>query len=68
MSIRKPFCAIGLIFYVLIIAAFSKWQASFDFPPKGGHALRTKGQAEYVTHRQEIQDQRQENGKKLSQG
>jgi hypothetical protein len=27
MSIRKPFCAIGLIFYVLIIAAFSKWQA-----------------------------------------
>jgi hypothetical protein len=27
MSIRKPFCAIGLIFYDLKFAVFSTWQA-----------------------------------------
>jgi hypothetical protein len=52
MSIRKPFCAIGLIFYDLKIAVFSTWQAIFLSGQMG------KRQAKIF--RQEIEIQRQE--------
>jgi hypothetical protein len=71
MSIRKPFCAIGLIFFDLKFAVFSTWQAILQ---RFDCAQRRLAKDEWASgklkmfYRQETDIQWQETGKKLSQG
>jgi hypothetical protein len=53
MSIKKPFCAIGLIFFDLKFAVFSKWQAILRL-------RMSKRQAKNVFYWQETEIQWQE--------